>query len=218
MIGWDEIAPAHDAADVDRAALAARRVRRRSRGGTKLILSPANRLYLDMKYDGDTMLGLNWAGNVDGAAGVRLGSATAASGAGAADPRRSRRRSGPRRWRTSATSSSWRFRVWPPSPSWRGPRLPVTSGRRSSRDSRRNRRAGRRWASTSGACRRLPGGRGRRVRLTLSRKTVSRGGAEYAIRHFDAFGGMPKVHNEDRRRHSRDECSEPSARSLRLCV
>ncbi len=35
--------------------------------GTKLILSPANRLYLDMKYDAATVLGLRWAGlvNVD---------------------------------------------------------------------------------------------------------------------------------------------------------
>jgi hexosaminidase len=33
--------------------------------GTKLILSPANKVYLDMKYDDATVLGLNWAGNVD---------------------------------------------------------------------------------------------------------------------------------------------------------
>jgi hexosaminidase len=33
--------------------------------GTKLILSPANKIYLDMKYDNSTTLGLNWAGNVD---------------------------------------------------------------------------------------------------------------------------------------------------------
>ena len=33
--------------------------------GTKLILSPANRIYLDMKYDDAAVLGLNWAGNVD---------------------------------------------------------------------------------------------------------------------------------------------------------
>jgi hexosaminidase len=33
--------------------------------GTKLILSPANKTYLDMKYDDGTVLGLNWAGNVD---------------------------------------------------------------------------------------------------------------------------------------------------------
>jgi hexosaminidase len=29
-----------------------------------LILSPADRVYLDMKYDDDTALGLNWAGNI----------------------------------------------------------------------------------------------------------------------------------------------------------
>ena len=33
--------------------------------GTKLILSPANRFYLDMKYDAATVLGLDWAGKVD---------------------------------------------------------------------------------------------------------------------------------------------------------
>jgi hexosaminidase len=33
--------------------------------GTKLILSPANKIYLDMKYHDATVLGLNWAGNVD---------------------------------------------------------------------------------------------------------------------------------------------------------
>ena len=32
---------------------------------TKLVLSPANKVYLDMKYDDATVLGLNWAGNVD---------------------------------------------------------------------------------------------------------------------------------------------------------
>jgi hexosaminidase len=33
--------------------------------GTKLVLSPANKIYLDMKYDDATVLGLKWAGNVD---------------------------------------------------------------------------------------------------------------------------------------------------------
>jgi hexosaminidase len=33
--------------------------------GTKVILSPANKIYLDMKYDASTVIGLNWAGNVD---------------------------------------------------------------------------------------------------------------------------------------------------------
>lgn len=63
-IGWDEIATARllpstivqhwrpDAAPVDLAQ------------ARRLILSPADRLYLDMKYDDETALGLNWAGNV----------------------------------------------------------------------------------------------------------------------------------------------------------
>ena len=33
--------------------------------GVKLIMSPADRSYLDMKYDDSTPLGLNWAGNID---------------------------------------------------------------------------------------------------------------------------------------------------------
>lgn len=36
-----------------------------ARNGTGLILSPADRVYLDMKYDEDTPLGLDWAGPVD---------------------------------------------------------------------------------------------------------------------------------------------------------
>ena len=33
--------------------------------GVKFIVSPANKSYLDMKYDESTALGLNWAGNID---------------------------------------------------------------------------------------------------------------------------------------------------------
>ncbi|MEV6652410.1 beta-N-acetylhexosaminidase [Streptomyces sp. NPDC051219] len=36
-----------------------------ARAGTKLVLSPANRAYLDMKYHKDTPLGLAWAGYVE---------------------------------------------------------------------------------------------------------------------------------------------------------
>lgn len=36
-----------------------------ARNGTRLILSPADRAYLDMKYDTDTPLGLSWAGYVE---------------------------------------------------------------------------------------------------------------------------------------------------------
>ncbi|HEV7899234.1 MAG TPA: beta-N-acetylhexosaminidase [Planosporangium sp.] len=36
-----------------------------ARRGTKLLLSPANKAYLDMKYDANTPLGLSWAGYVE---------------------------------------------------------------------------------------------------------------------------------------------------------
>ncbi|MGW7418419.1 beta-N-acetylhexosaminidase, partial [Streptomyces sp. NPDC054863] len=36
-----------------------------AKGGTKLVLSPADRSYLDMKYNKDTKLGLAWAGYVE---------------------------------------------------------------------------------------------------------------------------------------------------------
>lgn len=40
-------------------------VARAARNGTGLILSPADRIYLDMKYNKDTPLGLDWAGFVE---------------------------------------------------------------------------------------------------------------------------------------------------------
>ena len=61
MIGWDEIAVTsllpssvvqHWRLDAAKADLAR---------APHLILSPADRTYLDMKYDADTALGLNWA-------------------------------------------------------------------------------------------------------------------------------------------------------------
>ncbi|CAA9309114.1 MAG: GH20, partial [uncultured Gemmatimonadaceae bacterium] len=64
MIGWGEIAPANLAPTTvvqhwkpDSARLHA------ARGG-RVILSPAKRVYLDMKYDSATTLGLRWAGLV----------------------------------------------------------------------------------------------------------------------------------------------------------
>ena len=66
MIGWDEVAPAallpttlvqHWRPDGSPAAALAK--------GAKVIMSVANKSYLDMKYDNDTALGLNWAGNID---------------------------------------------------------------------------------------------------------------------------------------------------------
>lgn len=65
MIGWGEIAPAAlDPGTIvqhwkrDSAHLHA------ARGGS-VILSPSSRMYLDMKYDSSTVLGLNWAGFID---------------------------------------------------------------------------------------------------------------------------------------------------------
>jgi hexosaminidase len=64
VIGWDEIAHATLLPDTvvqywrpDASIIPA--------PSTKLVLSPANKIYLDMKYDDATVLGLNWAGNVD---------------------------------------------------------------------------------------------------------------------------------------------------------
>jgi hexosaminidase len=62
MVGWGEIGTARLSStsvaqhwDGDRAVLAARQ-------GAKLIMSPATKAYLDMKYDASTALGLSWAG------------------------------------------------------------------------------------------------------------------------------------------------------------
>jgi hexosaminidase len=66
MVGWDEIGPAdlhpssvvqHWRPDQSPAAVAAR--------GIKVIASPANRAYLDMKYDKATPLGLDWAARIE---------------------------------------------------------------------------------------------------------------------------------------------------------
>jgi hexosaminidase len=66
MVGWDEIAPAallpttivqHWRPDGSPAAAAEK--------GAKVIMSVANRAYLDMKYDNSTPIGLNWAANIE---------------------------------------------------------------------------------------------------------------------------------------------------------
>lgn len=75
MVGWEEITKARlapttlvqqwrgggEKATAAAAAVAAEAVRQ----GTRLIMSPASRVYLDMKYDATTALGLNWAGFVE---------------------------------------------------------------------------------------------------------------------------------------------------------
>ncbi len=66
VIGWDEIA---NAKLVENATVQFwNHVKNATRGaeqGAKVIMSPASKAYLDMKYDSTTHLGLNWAGYVE---------------------------------------------------------------------------------------------------------------------------------------------------------
>ena len=84
MIGWDEILAAtllptsivqHWRPDAAKTALAR---------APHLILSPADRTYLDMKYDADTPLGLSWAGLIPIKTAYDWDPATAVPGASAA--------------------------------------------------------------------------------------------------------------------------------------
>ncbi|GGZ23164.1 beta-N-acetylhexosaminidase [Streptomyces poonensis] len=73
VIGWHQLAGAEPAKGalaqywgLDRTPAAEKeQVAAAARNGTGLILSPADRAYLDMKYDKDTALGTKWAGYVD---------------------------------------------------------------------------------------------------------------------------------------------------------
>ncbi|MGW0120274.1 beta-N-acetylhexosaminidase [Streptomyces sp. NPDC003327] len=73
VVGWHQLTGATPAAGalaqywgLDRTPAAEKeKVAAAARNGTGLILSPADRTYLDMKYTKDTPLGLAWAGYVD---------------------------------------------------------------------------------------------------------------------------------------------------------
>ncbi|WP_193510939.1 beta-N-acetylhexosaminidase [Streptomyces griseoloalbus] len=73
VIGWHQLAGANPAKGalaqywgLDRTGGAEKElVAEAARNGTGLVLSPADRAYLDMKYDKDTPLGLSWAGYVE---------------------------------------------------------------------------------------------------------------------------------------------------------
>jgi hexosaminidase len=65
MIGWSEIAPANLSSSAivqhwhrDSVQLAVAR-------GSKVILSPSSKIYLDMKYDDSTPIGLTWAARIE---------------------------------------------------------------------------------------------------------------------------------------------------------
>ncbi|MFJ8733692.1 beta-N-acetylhexosaminidase [Streptomyces bauhiniae] len=72
-IGWHQLTGAHPVKGalaqywgLDRTSAAEKaQVAEAARNGTGLILSPADRVYLDMKYTKDTPLGLDWAGLVE---------------------------------------------------------------------------------------------------------------------------------------------------------
>ncbi|MFD4542386.1 beta-N-acetylhexosaminidase [Streptomyces bauhiniae] len=72
-IGWHQLTGAHPVKGalaqywgLDRTSAAEKaQVAKAARNGTGLILSPADRVYLDMKYTRDTPLGLDWAGLVE---------------------------------------------------------------------------------------------------------------------------------------------------------
>jgi hexosaminidase len=71
LVGWEEIAsaPLHDGAVVQLWNTGNPRghdlARAAAQQGAQLVMSPADRVYLDMKYDADTPLGLDWAGHVE---------------------------------------------------------------------------------------------------------------------------------------------------------
>jgi hexosaminidase len=63
MIGWGEIGPANlDTSTIVQQWRPNASPRQAVERGNKVILSPANKIYLDMKYDSTTRLGLTWAG------------------------------------------------------------------------------------------------------------------------------------------------------------
>jgi hexosaminidase len=70
MVGWEEVAhatlaPTSVAQYWNTKGDTGKAVRAAAERGTKVIMSPAGRAYLDMKYDDDTRLGLDWAGTID---------------------------------------------------------------------------------------------------------------------------------------------------------
>ena len=81
MIGWDEIA----FAGLDRKSIAqywssADNAKRAASKRIKLIMSPAKKAYVDMKYDSLTTLGLHWAGYIEVDTGYNWDPATLEEG------------------------------------------------------------------------------------------------------------------------------------------
>jgi hexosaminidase len=66
LIGWDEITTTNlKPNSVAQFWASAENAQEAAKQGVKVLMSPANRAYLDMKYDSSTILGQNWAGNIE---------------------------------------------------------------------------------------------------------------------------------------------------------
>jgi hexosaminidase len=66
MIGWEEIAQAKlDSNTIVQYWSNAEHAKEAVKQGAKIIMSPASKVYLDMKYDSTTKLGLQWAGRIE---------------------------------------------------------------------------------------------------------------------------------------------------------
>jgi hexosaminidase len=73
VVGWHQLTGATPVAGAvaqywgydETGAAERKQVADAAKNGTKLVLSPADRVYLDMKYNKDTALGLAWAGYVE---------------------------------------------------------------------------------------------------------------------------------------------------------
>jgi hexosaminidase len=61
-VGWNEIGEGELLPDTIVQQWAGAGYQNAKRQGAKIILSPASKVYLDMKYDASTPLGLDWAG------------------------------------------------------------------------------------------------------------------------------------------------------------
>jgi hexosaminidase len=149
VVGWGDIAPAallpttvvqHWRPEASHIAAAK---------GAKLIVSPASKTYLDMKYDKSTLLGLNWAGEIevrtayDWDPASSVGSLPVENIIGIEAPL----------W-TETVATRGAFRRWPRSA---GRHWQRKSGRTSGRGWRSTGRVGLRSASTSTARRRSIG-------------------------------------------------------------
>lgn len=66
MIGWEEIAQANlDSNTIVQYWSNAEHAKEAVKKGAKIIMSPASKVYLDMKYDSTTKIGLKWAGLIE---------------------------------------------------------------------------------------------------------------------------------------------------------